>query len=127
MPVKGEAAKESTVVNDIYADFSQPPHWLSSERQQTSQGPVIYHGAIKVPLDGVYTLYFRPVGDGMLAVDGVEVLPMRKTQGTPMARWVKLPLKAGIHTILMHTTAGNYEFEWSGPDMDQRRLKAEGR
>lgn len=70
----------------------------------------------------VYTLYFRPVNDGMLAIDGTEVLGFRYAGGTPMPRWARVPMKAGAHPVLIHATDGLHELEWEGPGIERRKL-----
>lgn len=92
-------------------------------------GRVQYNGYLKVPEDGIYTLYFRPDHDGYLKIDGRMISNYSGYIRTMVPRVYKLTLKEGMHSLefdyqIKRADFGRWyvmaEFEWEGPAFERQ-------
>ncbi len=89
-----------------------------------------FKGYLKVPTDGIYTLYYRAGGNGELLVNGQVVSPENRYLGAPYPRIIRLKLKAGYVPIHFWSNmrgtkywSANNEISWEGPGMERRFME----
>jgi len=88
-----------------------------------------FKGHLKVPADGVYTIYYRAGGNGELIVGDKVVSPENRYHGAPYPRVIHLKLKAGYVPIEFWSNmrgtkywSANNEISWQGPDFARRPM-----
>lgn len=89
-----------------------------------------FKGLLKIPRDGIYTIYYRAGGNGELLVGEDVISPQNRYLGAPYPRIIRLKLKKGYLPLEFWSNmrgskywSANNEISWEGPGMSRRPME----